>query len=106
MNLSTVSIVPGARPCATVEPSAESWNISLVQVPSGVAEGRRQSLKGNAYTESWTLFLSRERFEACAVSDPIRFSDPLRFAQLRREFDHVFNQTDAACLHPRARLQG
>lgn len=106
MNFNAVSIAPRARQCAKVEPSAESWKISVVQVPSGVAEGRSRSLTGNATMELWTLFVSRERFEACALSDPMRFSDPLRFAQLRREFEHVFSQPDSHRLHPRPRLHG
>jgi hypothetical protein len=71
-----------------------AWRIELVRVPSGVAAGSSLRLRGNARTESWTLFSTREEFHACSTSDPLRFSDPLLFAQLTREFDHVFDRPD------------
>jgi hypothetical protein len=71
-----------------------AWRIKLVRVPSGVAAGSNLRLRGNATTECWTLFSSREEFHACSSSDPLRFSDPLLFDQLRREIDHAFDRPD------------
>ena len=72
----------------------DAWQVSLVNVPSGVAAGRTQRHRGNVLTESWTLFVNRDQFELCSAGDPLRFADPHLFAQIMKEFDHVFERFD------------
>jgi hypothetical protein len=66
------------------------WRVDLAKVGSGVAAGCSKR-DDNVYTEWWALFKSREQFLACSGDHPLRFADPLRFAQLQAEFDHVFD---------------
>lgn len=76
--------------------------VHLLSIPSGVAAGRTRAGRGNSRTEWWTLFGTREQFDACLDTDPLRFAAPLLHAQLKREFDHVIQRTGAAQLHPGA----
>ena len=70
---------------------ADARKVALVGVSSGIAAGRRLHVKGNAQVEWWTLFTSLDQFDTCLTTDPLRFGDPILFAQVRREFEHVFN---------------
>lgn len=71
--------------------SLSPTRVNLVSVSSGVAAGRTRQVQGNAHAESWSLFATREQFDACLTTDPLRFEAPVLFTQLRREFDHVFD---------------
>lgn len=66
--------------------------LHLVAVPSGMATGRRRRVRGNVLAEWWTIFVTREQVEVCLTADPLRFEDPVLFAQIRREFDRVFDR--------------
>jgi hypothetical protein len=68
--------------------------ISLTRLGSGVAEGRTLAGRGSARSQWWALFNTGVMFDACAAHDPLRFSDPLAFVNLRTEFSHVVD--DAA----------
>jgi hypothetical protein len=70
----------------------DPWRTSLVRVGAGVAAGSAKRGNGNARSESWTMFMTREQFDACCAEDPLRFTDPLLFAQFKTEFEHVFNE--------------
>ena len=78
------------------------WRARLVRVPSGVAAGRTKRGRGNALTEWWTLFSSRDHFDVCSAADPLRFADPLLFAQITKEFDHVFDRSESQEFRSRA----
>ncbi|CAM5779358.1 hypothetical protein RFUL19S_00302 [Rhizobacter fulvus] len=39
------------------------------------------------------MFMTKEQFDACCVDDPLRFTEPLLFAQFKTEFEHVFNES-------------
>lgn len=65
--------------------------VTLVKVPSGVAAGAELKGPGNSHMESWALFISRDQFDAYCADDPLRFSDPLQFARIQTEIDHVFD---------------
>ncbi len=65
---------------------------SLVRVDAGVVAGSARRGNGNARSESWTMFMTKEQFDACFVDDPLRFTEPLLFAQFKTEFEHVFNE--------------
>ena len=69
--------------------------LRLVAVQSGVAASRTRRVHGNAHAQSWTLFVTREQFDAFLTSDPLRFEDPVRFARLREEFAHVFDSSSS-----------
>lgn len=79
---------------ANVQSRNDPWRVSLVKVPSGVAAGRTRRIQGNVHTESWALFTNQAQFDAFLATDPLRHADPLLFAQLKREFDHVFHRPD------------
>jgi hypothetical protein len=92
MSRTTDAMIPPPRERADVRGGKKGpWRLSLVQVPSGVAAGRTRRVQGNAHTESWALFMTREQLDACLTTDPLRHADPLLFAQIKREFDHVFD---------------
>ena len=67
--------------------------VTLVGVSSGVAAGRKLHVKGNAQIEWWTLFTTLDQFDQCLTSGQLRFGDPILFAQVRMEFEHVFNRS-------------
>lgn len=105
MNRTADAFIPPPSERADVR-GGNPWRISLVKVPSGVAAGRTQQVHGNAHTESWALFMTREQLNACLTTDPLRHADPLHFAQIKREFDHVFdspNSYDSPDLYSGAR---
>ena len=95
MNRSTKVISPPPGEAAVLGGGNEHWRIQLVNVPSGVAAGRTAHSHGNTHTESWALFVTREQFDACVETDPLRFADPLLFEQIKREFNHVFDQPNS-----------
>ena len=66
---------------------------SLVRVEAGVVAGSAKRGTGNARSETWTMFMTAEQFDTCCADDPLRFTDPLLFAQLKTEFEHVFHDT-------------
>ena len=82
-----------------IEDGSDICRVRLVNVSSGVAAGRTRRMQGNAYLEYWALFMSREQFNDCATADPLRFSDPLLFAQIKREFNDVFDQSHPVSVH-------
>jgi hypothetical protein len=83
---------PGThRPTAAKE-RPERCRIHIVPVKSGVAEGRTRQRGDTVRTECWTLFTSREEFDACAADDPLRFKDPLQFGRIKTEADDVFER--------------
>lgn len=98
----TGSVIPPPHPRTNVRGRDEFWRVSLVKVTSGVAAGRTRRGRGNATTEWWALFMSREQIDACSTADPLRFSDPLLFAQIKKELDHVFDRSDSCDFHSRA----
>lgn len=83
----TSARAPGSSPA-----DAQPLGICLVNVPAGVAAGHVQPLGGNAQLEWWALFVSHEQYDSCAERDPLRFAEPVRFARINREFNHVFDQ--------------
>lgn len=76
------------------------WHLCVARVDSGVVTGRMRLGDGNAHTDVWTLFQTREQYDACAASDPLRFADPLMLVQEKQEFQHAFDQRHqgAACV--------
>lgn len=86
-------------PSASVQESAgrrsvrsrAACKVRLARLHSGVAAGVTRRSGSGASTESWTAFTSREQFDACWDEDPLKFDEPLRFAQLKTEFDHVLD---------------
>ena len=91
--------IPLPHERANVQSRSDSWRVSLVKVPSGVAAGRTCRIQGNVHTESWALFTNRAQFDAFLTTDPLRHADPLRFSQLKWEFDHVFDRPDPTDLN-------
>lgn len=72
----------------------------LVGVSSGVAAGRKLQVRHNARVEWWTMLTTLDQFDACLTAGPLRFQDPILFAQFRREFEHVFSLPNAHGLDP------
>ena len=70
----------------------DSRPVSFVRLRSGVAAGSTKRGSGNARTEWWSLFMTREQFHASCADDTLRFADPLLFAEMKAEFDHVFDR--------------
>lgn len=66
--------------------------VTLVRVQSGVAAGSTKRGERNVLAEWWALFETREQFHECCADDPVRFTDPLLFAQMKTEFDYVFDR--------------
>jgi len=81
----------------------ESWQVHLVNVPSGVAAGRTLRLSGNARLEWWALFSNLEQVDVCATKDPLRFAEPIRFARINREFNNAFHSSRPDDVHTGAR---
>lgn len=76
----------------------DRWRLCVASVGGGVVTGRRRRGNGNAHSDAWSLFQTREQYDACAASDPLRFEDPLMFARMNQEIHHAFDQqrqTDA-----------
>lgn len=86
-------LTPSERP--QVRDRGDLWQVSLVKVDSGVAAGSAKRGLGNGRAEWWAMFMTREQFHGCCADDPLRFTDPLLFAQFKTEFDHVFNQPNS-----------
>lgn len=82
----------GPRETTDSRSRGNPWRVNLVKVRSGVAAGNTKRGLGNVRTEWWALFMTREQFHACCADDPLRFTDPLLFAQMTTEFDHVFDR--------------
>lgn len=68
----------------------DGCQVRLIKVRSGVVAGR--TTRQPTHTEWWTLFRSREQFDACAADDPLRFRDPLLFKQIKAQLDDVFDR--------------
>ena len=103
MNRIADAMIPPPCERADVRGGNDPWRVSLVKVPSGVAAGRTRRVQGNAQTEWWALFVTREQFDACLTTDPLRHADPLLFAQIKREFDHVFDPPNSRDFNSGAR---
>lgn len=93
-------LVPDPERCTQIVARDSRLRISLAKLGSGVAEGRTLGGRGNARTQWWALFPTREVFDACAAHDQLRFSNPIAFAQLKTEFSHVVD--DAVADEPAA----
>lgn len=102
LNRTADAINSASRSCADDSAGGEGWQVSLTSVPSGVAAGRTRRVDGQVHSEWWALFGTREAFDACLATEPLRFTDPLRFAQIKREFDHVFDRSASLPLHSSA----
>lgn len=89
---STVSMAFAPDRRSMVRGESGRRRLTLVRVQSGVAAGSRTRGERNVVAEWWALFETREQFQECCADDPVRFTDPLRFAQLKTEFEHVFEQ--------------
>lgn len=74
--------------------------VELVGVSSGVAAGRKLRVKANARAEWWTMLTTLDQFDACISAGALRFEDPILFAQVRREFEHVFKSPNRHALDP------
>lgn len=74
--------------------------LTLIGVTSGVAAGRVMPRKGNAQVEWWTMFTTLDQFDTCLTSGLLRFGDPILFAQLRREFEHVLDRSNSPDVDP------
>jgi hypothetical protein len=88
----TVPFILPPNERARVRDRGDLWQVSLVKVDSGVAAGSARRGIGNGRAEWWAMFMTREQFHGCCADDPLRFTDPLLFAQFKTEFDHVFDQ--------------
>jgi hypothetical protein len=76
----------------------DRWRVSVARIRTGVVAGRMRRGSGNAHTCAWSLFRTREQYDACAARDSLRFVDPLMFVQVRKEFHDAFDRhqpTDA-----------
>jgi hypothetical protein len=67
-----------------------AWKVKLVKVHTGVAACSTKRSTGKSSKEWWMVFTSRDQFDRFCLEDPMRFTDPLQFAHLRTQFDHVF----------------
>lgn len=91
----TLPLHSGMRaPAATRARGACPSNITLTRADANVAAVRTTRGIGNAYSETWMMFTCANEFEAWCAYSPLRFTDPLRLAQLKKEFDHAFLQHD------------
>jgi hypothetical protein len=90
-----IPLVPDPERCTQIVARDGRLRIGLVRLGSGVAEGRTLAGRGNARTQWWTVFPTRQTFEACAAHDPLRFSNPIAFLQLQTEFSHVVDDAVA-----------
>ena len=89
------ALVPDPQHCQEVVAHDGRVRISLAKVSSGIAEGRTLGGPGNTRTQWWSLFDSREMFDACVAHDQLRFANPIVFMQLKTEFTHVIDDTSA-----------
>lgn len=84
----------------------DRWRVCIARVGAGLVTGRMRRGSGNVHTDGWSLFRTREQFDACAARDPLRFADPLMFLQVTKEFGHAFDRHQNAdaptrpCLEP------
>jgi len=83
-------LAPAHRP--DLSDGAQAWRVTFARVSSGVVAGRMQRHGRNGHTDRWALFQTREQFAACAARDPLRFSEPLMFVRMKKEFDHAYDQ--------------
>lgn len=101
----TASFILAPTPAAPLRHPREHWQLSLVRVDAGVAAGHARRGQAHEREEWWTLFASADEFDACCMDDPLRFSDPLLFAQLKTEFEHVLNRPSHPTLPPTERTE-
>lgn len=85
----TAARQPGLRDRAATQ------KLQLFAVRLGVAASRTRRIQGNAHAQYWALLVTREQFDAFLASDPLRFEDPFRFAQLSKEFAHAFDNHES-----------
>lgn len=78
------------RPTAHPRERPHRGQIRLVKVRSGVAAGHTTRHPTDA--EWWTLFRTRDQFDACTADDPMRFRDPLLFTQIKAQLDDLFDR--------------
>ena len=81
------------------------WRVCIAAVSSGVVAGRMWRGDCNAHTDAWSLFQTREQFEACMAHDPLRFADPLMYLQANKEFEHAFDQRHQSRAQSSSRLE-
>jgi hypothetical protein len=87
---SPFAILRQTRPTAPARDLSHRCQVRLVKVRSGVAAGR--TTRHPTHTEWWTLFRTRDQFDACAADDPTRFRDPLLFTQIKAQLDDLFDR--------------
>ena len=71
---------------------SDDRRVILVGISSGLAAGRNQHLKGNAQIEWWSLFTTVDQLDTCLADDSLHFRDPVLFAQVKRELEHVIRK--------------
>lgn len=99
VRVNDTTISPQCRP-ENAGALCDARHISLVGISTGVAVGRRLQVKHNANVESWTLFTTLDQFDTCLTTGSLRFEDPVLFAQVKREFEHVFTHAGPLSLDP------
>jgi hypothetical protein len=87
---SPIAPSPTTRQAAHPRDRPDRCQVRLVKVRTGVATGR--TTRHPTHSEWWTLFRSRDQFDACAADDPMRFRDPLLFTQIKAQLDDVFDR--------------
>lgn len=68
--------------------------IGFVGTSAGIAAGYQLQIKGNAQVEWWTMFTTLDQLDTCLTTGPLRFENPILFAQFRRDLE------DVCCQHP------
>ena len=86
----SLSVLPIDR--TEVRDRSGQWRMSFARLHAGVVTGTLQRGVGNACTQSWRLFTTRDQFRACAEHEQLLFVDPLKHTQVMDEFDHVFDR--------------
>jgi hypothetical protein len=87
---SPIATLRTTRPTAHPRDRSHRHQVRLVKVRSGVAAGR--TTRHPTHTEWWTLFTTRDQFDACVADDPMRFRDPLLFTQIKAQLDDLFDR--------------
>jgi len=87
-----------ARPSGQVNDETEvsdrsgRWCMRFARLHAGVVTGTLQRGSGNASTQLWRLFRTRDEFRACAEQDQLRFVDPLAYTQAMAAFGHALDR--------------
>ena len=79
-NNAHLSVLPVDR--TEVRDRSGRWRVSFARLRASVVTGTLQRGAGNACTQSWRLFTTRDQFRACAEHEQMRFFDPLMHTQV------------------------